>query len=106
MLRAECDEVCDGRIITALDVSAHELAALREAEGVDGGGGGEDRVCGEVGADLSDLIVQVAEEGRLGIGVWVLVKANVVDKGAGVDFLCEVAEGPEAVCFIADMASV
>ncbi len=54
MLRAEGDERRDGGGVAALDVGAQELAALREAEGVDGGGGGEDGVGGEVGAGFGD----------------------------------------------------
>jgi len=103
VLRAESDKVCDGRVIAPLDVSAHELAALGEAEGVDGGGSGEDGVRGEVGADLGNLIVEIAEEGGLGVGVWVWVKADVVDEGAGVDFLCEVADGAEAIRFVTEI---
>ena len=57
MLAAEGDEVGDAGAVAALDVGAEELAALGEAEGVDGGGGGEDRVGGEIGADLFDLEV-------------------------------------------------
>jgi len=106
VLRAKSDEVGDGRVITPFDVGAHELAALGKAEGVDGGRGGEDGVRSEVGADLSDLVVQVAEEAGLGVGVGVSVKADVVDEGAGVDFFSEFAEGAEAVCFVAGMALV
>lgn len=54
MLRAEGHERRDGGDVAALDVGAQELAALREAEGVDGRGGGEDGVGGEVGADFGD----------------------------------------------------
>lgn len=106
MLRAEGDEVSHWRVIAPLDVRAHELPALGEAEGVDGGGGGEDGVRGEVGADLRDLVVQVAEEGGLGVGVGVSVEADVVDEGAGVDFLGEFADGAEAVCLVAKMVLV
>ena len=106
MLRAEGDEVSHWRVIAPLDVRAQELPALGEAEGVDGGGGGEDGVRGEVGADLRDLVVQVAEEGGLGVGVGVSVEADVVDEGAGVAFLGEFADGAEAVGFVAKMALV
>lgn len=104
MLRAEGDEVGNWRVIAPLDVRAQELPALGEAKGVDGGGGGEDGMHGEVGADLRDLVVQVAEEGGLGVGVGVSVEADVVDEGAGVDFLGEFADGAEAICFVAKMA--
>lgn len=62
MLGAERDKGPDGRCIAALDVAAEELAALGEAEGVDGGGAGEDGVGGDVGADGGELGGEVAEE--------------------------------------------
>jgi len=55
MLRAESHEGADGRSVAALDVAAEELAALGEAEGVDGGGAGEDGMGGDVGADGGEL---------------------------------------------------
>lgn len=42
MLTAEGDEIADGWEVAALDVSAEELAALREAQSIDGGCGTED----------------------------------------------------------------
>lgn len=108
MLRTECDEVRDRRVVAPLDVGAHELAALGEADGIDGGRGGEDGVSGEVGAYLGDLVVQVTEEGGLGVGVGVVAEADVIDEGAGVDFFGEFADGAEAVCFVArvDLATM
>jgi len=55
MLRAESHEGADGRSVAALDVAAEELAALGEAEGVDGGGAGEDGMGGDFGADGGEL---------------------------------------------------
>ena len=72
MLGAKGDEVRDGGVIAALDVRAHELAALREADRVDGGAFGEDGVGGEVGADLRDLVGQVAEEGGAAVAAGVV----------------------------------
>lgn len=64
VLAAKGDEAADGRIVAALDVAAQELAALGEANGVDGRGRGENWVLGEGGAYGLDLCGDVAEEGR------------------------------------------
>lgn len=85
MLTAERDETAHRREVTALDIGAEELAALREAEGVDGGGGGENGVRGEVGADFFELGCYVAEEGRALIGGGAGAEVDVVYEGAGVD---------------------
>ena len=63
MLAAEGDQAPHRRGVAALDVGAQELPALREADGVDGGRGGQDGVRCEVGAHLGDLLGHVAEEG-------------------------------------------
>ena len=55
MLRTESHEGVDGRCVAAFDVPAEKLAALGEAEGVDGVGAGEDRMRGDVGADGGEL---------------------------------------------------
>lgn len=34
-MRAEGDEVADGRVVASLDVGSHELTALRQADGVE-----------------------------------------------------------------------
>ena len=101
MLCAEGDQAGDRGVVAALDVGAEELAALGEAEGVDGGGCGEDGVGGEVGADCGDLVGEVAEEGGCAVGAGVGVDADVVDEGAGVYFVGEVADGAEAFSFVA-----
>lgn len=68
MLSAEGNEIGHRRLVAALDVGPEKLAALREADAVDGGGGGEDGVRGEVGAYLVDLEGEVADECRGAIG--------------------------------------
>ena len=97
MLGAEGDEVSDGRVVAALDVGAHELTALREADGVDGRGFGEDGVRGEVGADLGDLLGEVAEEGGAAVAAGVVGEVDVVGVGAWVGGVGEGADGLQAV---------
>lgn len=97
VLRAEGDEARDGRPVAALDVGAQELAALREAEGVDGGRGREDGVRGQVGADFGDGFRQVVEEGGAAVGRGVVGEADVVHVRARVGFFGEGADGLEAV---------
>jgi len=92
VLAAECDEVCDGRVVAAFDVGSEKLAALREAEGVDLRCCGEDRVGCEIVADFLDLKCEVAEEGCGAVGGGVVVDADVVDVGAWVDFLGKVTD--------------
>ncbi len=104
VLAAEGDQVGDGRVVAALDVGAQELAALREAQGVDGRGGGENGVGGEVVAYLADLDGQVAEEGGGAVGRGVGVEADDVHVRARVGFLGEVADGFEAVGFVAGLS--
>ena len=101
VLRAEGDEAGDGRVVAALDVGAQELAALREAQAIDGGSAGEDGVQGEVGADLSDLFVDVAPKGGSLVRIGVVIEVNKVDVGARVDRLRKVTYGAQAIGFIA-----
>ncbi|KFY12831.1 hypothetical protein V492_03642, partial [Pseudogymnoascus sp. VKM F-4246] len=85
MLAAERHQAAHRRDVASLDVGAEELPALREAEGVDGGGGGEDGVSGEVGADFFELRGEVAEEGGALVVGGAGAEVDVVDEGAGVD---------------------
>lgn len=85
MLTPERNQTPHRRKITTLHVRAQELPALRETEGVDGGGGGEDGVRGEVGADLFELRGEVAEEGGALVAGGAGGEVDVVDEGAGVD---------------------
>lgn len=101
VLAAEGDEVGYRRRIAAFDVGAEELAALGEAEGVDGGGEGEGRVGGEVVADLVDLVGQVAEEGGGAVGGRVVVEADDVGVGGADGFIDEGADGGDAVRVVA-----
>lgn len=91
VLAAEGDEAADGGRVAALDVGAQELAALAEADGVDGGGGGEDGVGGEVGADLGDLLRDVAVEGGAAVAARAGVEPHEVHEGARVHGLDELA---------------
>ncbi len=79
VLAAEGDEAAHRRLVAALDIAAEELAALREADGVDGGRGREDGVRCEVVADLGDLQGEVAQEGGPAVVGGVVVEADVVD---------------------------
>lgn len=92
VLTSESDEIRDGRVIAALDIGAEELAALGEAEGVDGWCRGEDRVGGEVCADIFELGGEVADERGGAVGGGVIVNPDVVDECAWVYFLGEVAD--------------
>ncbi len=55
MLGSKGDEGGNARYVAALDVGAHELAALGEADRVDGRGCGENGVGGQILADFVDL---------------------------------------------------
>lgn len=77
------------------------MAALGEADAVDGGGFGEDGVGGEVGADAVDLKSEVAEEGCGAVGGGVGVEADVVGCCVADGVVYETAQGAEAVCFVA-----
>lgn len=61
------------------------MPALGEAEGVDSGGGGEDRVRSEVSADFFELGGEVAEEGGALVVGGAGAEVDVVHEGAGVD---------------------
>ncbi len=97
MLRAKCDEAANGGVVAALDVGAEELAALGEAEGVDRRSSREDRVRGNVGAGLVDMVGHVSNEGGVPIAGGVFVHANRVDERSRVDFLGELGDAPDAV---------
>ncbi|KMQ81536.1 hypothetical protein RF55_26039 [Lasius niger] len=92
VLAAKGDEAADGGGVAALDVSAEELTALGEAEGVDGGSRGENGMGGESGADGGELDRQVAEERGGAVGVGVGVEDDGVNKGSGMDGLGEGAD--------------
>jgi hypothetical protein len=87
VLAAKGHQAADGRAVAALDVGAQELAALAEADGVDGRRRAQDLVLGQVEANLVDLLRDVAEEGGRAVLAGVVVDARVVDEGAGVDGL-------------------
>jgi len=55
VLGSKGDEGGNARYVAALDVGAHELAALGEADRVDGRGCGENGVGGQILADFVDL---------------------------------------------------
>lgn len=59
MLASEGDKVGDSRLVAPLDICSHELPTLGEADGVDGGGFGEDGVGGEVFTDFFYLQRQI-----------------------------------------------
>ena len=96
MLAAEGDEVVDGRVIAALDVAAQELAALREAQGVDGGGCAEDRVRGELVTDEVYLLGYVAEEGCCAVAAACIAQSDDVHVCAGVGCFGEGSDSLDA----------
>ncbi len=55
MLGSKGDEGGDARLVAALDIGAHELATLGEADRVDGRGCGEDGIGGQIFTDFLDL---------------------------------------------------
>ena len=95
VLAAEGEQAADGRVVAALDVAAQELAALGEADGVDGGRGGQYGVGEERGADGVDLFGDVAEERGAAV-VGGTGGGYEVDVGAWVDFFDEVGRGLQA----------
>lgn len=96
MLRPECKEVSDRRIIASLDVGAEELATLAEADGVNGWCRGENLVRGEVVADFRNMICQIAEEGSRPVARRVLADADEVNECAGVGLLDQLADAAKA----------
>ncbi|WDK17012.1 hypothetical protein CGRA01v4_08295 [Colletotrichum graminicola] len=100
VLTAVGDEGAHGGVVAALDVAAEELAALREADGVDGGGGGQDGVRGEGLADLLELRRHVAEEGGGPVAVGVGADLDCVDIGAWVDLLGQLAHLLDAFAIV------
>lgn len=93
MLAAKCHEIRHGGVVAAFYVCAQELAALGEAEAVDGGCGGEDRMGCEIGADFLDLEGEVSEESSGAIRGSVVVDADVVSICSRVGFVHEVPDG-------------
>lgn len=101
MLAPECHQICHWRIVASLNISADELPALREADGIDGRGFGEDGMGGDICADLLDLQGKVPQEARRAVGRGVIVKADIIGEGAGVGFFSEDADRAETFSFIA-----
>ena len=56
---------------------------------------------GQVGADFGDLVVEIADEGCAFVGFGVGAQADVVGVGAWVYGIGEVADGAQAVSFVA-----
>lgn len=96
MLGAKSNKVADGWIVATLDVPPQKLAALAEAEGVDGGRGRKDWVHGDVGTGFGNLLGHVAEEGGGTIAAAVIVHADKIDERAGVDGVGKGADFAEA----------
>ena len=101
MLRAKGDKIGNRRLITALDISAHELAALGETEGVDSGGVAQLWVSGDVGTYLLNLLGQVSEEGGSAVRGGVGGETDEVSESAGIDFAGEITDGSETFGFVA-----
>lgn len=97
VLAAEGDEVVDGGVVAALDVGAEELAALAEAERVDGRGGAEDVVARELSAGVVELFGEVAEEGGAPVGGARVAELDDLHVGAFVDGGGECGRGFDAV---------
>lgn len=101
MLAPECHQICHWRIVASLDISADELPALREADGVDGRGFRENGMRGDICADLLDLQGEVPQEARRAVGRGVIVKADIIGEGTRVRFFSEDADRAETFSFIA-----
>ena len=56
---------------------------------------------GKVLTDLGDMFCEVSKERSGAVGGWIRAKADVVHKGAFVDFFSKFTDGAEAVCFVA-----
>lgn len=96
MLRPKGHKRSHGRGVAPLDPAAEKLAALAEAEGVDGGGRTDDGVCGDFLAELVDLGVDVAPEGGALVGVRIGALGDYVDESARVDGFGEGGDGLDA----------
>ena len=97
VLGAKGEEGAHGRVVAALDVAAQELAALAEAEGVDGGRSAEDGVGEELVAHELDLFCDVAEEGGAAVGRARVCQVDDVDICAWVDGVGQFCHFFEAV---------
>lgn len=103
VLGAKCDQAADfggcDAITTAFDVASDELTALAEANGVDGGGGGEDGLMRDVMADFFNLFSQIAEERLAAVGVaGVVTEGDDMDVGSRMDVVEEGGDSFKAVC--------
>ena len=87
--------------VASLHVTAHELAALREADGVDGGRLAEDGVFCNLGACNGYLFCDVAVEGGRTVVATVFVKANVVSICWSVRLVQEFSDEVHAIRIIA-----
>ena len=101
MLAAERHEIRHRGVVAAFYVRSQELAALGEAEAVDGGRSRKDGMGCEIRANFLDLESEVPEIGSGTIGRRIVVDTDVVRICSGVSFVQEVADGVKAVGIVA-----
>lgn len=97
VLAAKGDEVADTGEVAPLNVSAEELAALGEANGVDGRRGGEDAVLGQLIAYYLHLVSDVADEGGCAVVGPVRRRVDDVDEDAGGDVISKLGDFGKAL---------
>lgn len=106
VLTTESDECVNGRTVAAFDISAQELAALGEAECINGRGFGQDRVDSEVTADFRDLFCYIAEKGCGTIGRRIVIEANEVGIRSRVCGISDFTNRAKPVGFVTNLRSV
>lgn len=103
VLRSERDEVPDGREVAPLDVSPQELAALGEANGVDGRRRAQDLVARQLVAHLVHLLRHVAPPRRRLVARGVVGELDIVHQGTLVELFDQVSDGLDA--FVGEIIS-
>lgn len=101
MLGPEGYQIGDTWVIAALHVATEKLAALGEAEGVHGGGFGEDGVASKFLADMIKLGSQVPKPGSCTVGRSVLVEMDEVGVCSPDRVIYEGCDRAQAIGFIA-----
>ena len=85
MLTPEGNQIPDRWEVATLNVCSEKLPALTKAQCIDGRGSPEDIVSGQLGADVLDLLGQVAEEGSAAVRVAGIAYLDDVDVCSRVD---------------------
>ena len=98
---AEGDEILDGRFVARFHPSPHELSTLREADGVDCGGGAKDGVFSYQGAGGGYVFSEVAKEGGVPVTPTVRGEADVIAVGGANGVVEEGTNGLHPIRIVA-----